>query len=232
MGADGPISDLGFDLFYPFTNDLIEFNPWIGDEFCAVMVLICTFWIIFFMGRTNKGYERRIVIFKRWMLIWAFLFNLRCITEISTVLPRPWRDTEEWAYCHDENASESMNNLSISMIASETWFYISGQTNVCYDFFFSGHTITVTLIALLVFKYSHCIYFKMIIWMMAVFTMIAIVAVRAHYTIDVWGGFIITLLLFKLFDISVLYKDGIFSKMEKPEIESVETETDDIGIGE
>ena len=191
------------------------------------MVLICILWILIFMGR---GYERRIVIIKRWLLLWAFLFNLRCITVVSTVLPRPWRDSQDWTYCHDEDVSANMDSISLNMITSEYWAFLSGQKNVCYDFFFSGHTATVTLIALLVFKYSHCIYFKMIMWALAVFTMIAVIAVRAHYTIDVWGGFIITLLLFKLFDMSVLYKDGIFSTMEKPDVaetEIVETETDD-----
>merc|ERR1711971_227466 len=180
----------------------------------------------------GRSYERRIVILKRWLLLWAFLFDLRCVMVISTVLPRPWRDDEEWAFCHDEEISADLDSLSLSMMLSEYWDFLTQQTNVCYDFFYSGHTVTVTLIALLVFKYSKCIYFKMIIWAMAVFTMIAVVAVRAHYTIDLWAAFIITLLLFKLFDISVMYQDGIFSMLEKPDIiqdgvVEIETETDD-----
>ena len=175
--VEGPIADLGFDAFYALTHKLYGYNPWINDQLTEIMVIICAVWILIFMGRRRKGYQRRIVIYKRWMLIVSICFNIRCITIVSTTLPRPWNDNEEWKYCKGEyDATFSWN------VALETFAYIAGHKNICYDFFFSGHTVNVTMVALLVTKYSKCIYFKIIIWLMAIFTMITIVAVRSHYT--------------------------------------------------
>eukprot|EP01084_Bolivina_argentea_P152379 265828_1 len=224
---DGPIADLGFDLFYTFTHKLYDYNPWIADQFTYTIVSVCAFWILLFMGRKDKGYERRIVIYKRWVLLVSFCFNLRCITVISTVLPRPWNDTHEWTFCKDESKHDEFTwDLAMGTID-----YVIGNKNICYDFFFSGHTINVVLVAMLVNKYSHCIYFKIIIWVMAIFTMIAIIAVRAHYTIDIWGALIITCFLFRIFDMSVKYNDGILARLEKQENRVERNETVAVNSG-
>ena len=47
--------------------------------------------------------------------------------------------------------------------------------------------------------------------------MLLVISVRAHYTIDVWGGLIVSVLLFQLMDIQVKYKDGCFANLEKIE---------------
>merc|ERR1719362_561734 len=100
--VEGPIADLGFDAFFAFTNKLYDYDPLICDWFMNSVIAITAIWILLFMGRTDKGYQRRIVIYKRWLLILSMCFNMRCITIISTVLPRPWEDDRKWAFCKNE----------------------------------------------------------------------------------------------------------------------------------
>ena len=110
--VEGPIADLGFDAFYAFTNKLYSYNPWICDQFTYILVAICAVWILIFTGRRDKGYQRRIVIYKRWLFLVSFCFNMRSITTISTVLPRPWQDDQEWTFCKNEFDSGSFSSFS------------------------------------------------------------------------------------------------------------------------
>lgn len=135
--VEGPVADLGFDALYAFTNHLYAYNPWICDQLTYSLVVILFIWILLFCGyRKNKDgilYERRIVIYKRWMI--------RCITVISTVLPRPWNDTQEWKYCKQEEISE---NYSWHLFL-ETCNYIAGKKKIYVMIFFLVDILLILL---------------------------------------------------------------------------------------
>lgn len=49
------------------------------------------------------------------------------------------------------------------------------------------------------------------------FTFTTLIAVRAHYTMDILGGLIISIMMFRIFDMEVKYRDGWFICLEKRE---------------
>lgn len=216
-----PLQDLGFKVL----SDL-DSTAFVGmnDYLLYVVALIVSIWTIIF---SNK----KIIIFKRWTLMVAVLFLIRCITVPSTILTRPFHNLEDWKTCTAINYDYGHILLSpIKMIADNKL--------TCFDFFFSGHTINIivpTLIFQKYFTHNNIIfrYFMVsFVWSISIACMFFIIFLHSHYTIDVEAGLAFTILIWKVMDYQMEYQFGLFSYWETKteEVEQSVSNNNDIEI--
>lgn len=69
----------------------------------------------------------------------------------------------------------------------------------CFDNMFSGHTVHMTLLTLFTIHYSENWYEKIIVKLSYIPYLILIVASRLHYSVDVWIGTLLSILLFYVY---------------------------------
>jgi len=207
-----PLQDLGFKITESIDNkQFVAMN----DYLLYVIACIALIWTIFF---SNK----KITIFKRWVLMIAILFAIRIITVPSTILTQPFENDEDWASC--KTLDYKFKNLFLAPIN----MIIDGKLS-CFDFFYSGHTINMIVPTLIITKYfpnnrKWLRYFMIfLMWALSFTCMFFIILLRSHYTIDVEAALIFTILLWKVMDYEIKYQTGLFSYWEKP-IASIDEE--------
>lgn len=203
------LPDLGFDVL-PFVSE-----SWLSD--LAVVLLVVLTQIRFSL--TPMG----ATIVRRWVFLLGSLFVLRGVSIVITMLPNPLKNCRSTALDYHPAVASLM--------------IISGQVVTCGDVLFSGHTVNLTLAALVWQTYSHkagvqlckpnlcptcfdpigaifckdtpvendaghlvrATTAKIFIWICAIVGMLTIIATRFHYSIDVFIGFCLCLLLWKLY---------------------------------
>ena len=200
---DYPLQDLGFRL----TKNMNS-KPYyaMNDYLLYVIAGIALTWTIIF---SNK----KVIIFKRWVLMVSFLFLLRVITVPSTILTRPFENPDDWVSC--KTLEYRFKNLLLAPLNT----VIEGKLG-CFDFFYSGHTINMIVPTLIIQKYfpnnrRWLKYFMVsLMWLLSFTCMFFIILLRSHYTIDVQAALFFTVLLWKVMDYQIKYKTGLLSYCE------------------
>lgn len=202
---DELIYDAGFD----FGNQLFskdsqyEYYSNISNIFTVVFT---AYNVIFCMIVNPRHTKLRIL--NRFMIIITVLFGMRNILSISTVLPRPWIKGHTWPTCPDENYD--WGNPFIEPLK----FYFASRTT-CYDLFYSGHTIFLTISSLIFHKYSKNNYLVVLHWLIFVFNVVLISITRNHYLIDILAAFVTSILLWIISEYQLLLQRGIFYEWDK-----------------
>jgi len=140
-------------------------------------------WLIF-------GCKHPFIVFRRFLIIHSFLFLCRALCLLGTQLPNPYT-----GYPTDHKYEGNI-------------FYEAFLVNLRYkitrtDVFYSGHTVSMTCIALMVEYYHSNSKFQkvlsIVVWVITLFTLYMIVAVKFHYTIDVVVAFQLTIFTWKIY---------------------------------
>jgi hypothetical protein len=112
------------------------------------------------------GYE----LLKTILVLYLVTMSIRVLTAVSTILPK------------HEKCEVGSKFLNIF------------QGGGCYDKIFSGHAAFVTLLLLVLLKAEHIT--PVAFWGLLATNTVAILATRAHYTVDVVLGIIMSYLVF------------------------------------
>jgi len=161
--------------------------PWLADVCIAVMVVLAWVPLMIF-------HKRRALIFRRLVLIQGFIFYMRAITLMLTVLPASDRVSVP-----DSKPDEN--------IFYEALRVITFNRKTCGDVMFSGHT-TLLISSNMVFQeYASGIIgnatlllsMRVIFRLFAFIGCLVIIGTHFHYTIDVLVGCIVTYTSFKMY---------------------------------
>ena len=74
------------------------------------------------------------------------------------------------------------------------------------DVFYSGHTVVITLCAVCVETYSKRTWLIVLLWMYSLFSLYVIIATKFHYTIDVLIAFVLTVIIWKFYHMTMTIK--------------------------
>lgn len=170
-----PLPDLGF-LLLPHIHYYKIADIWL---YCALGISLIRY---LFDKRQN------VRVFRRFMFLQGSLFMLRGISIMVTTLPPPLKK------CSIEITGNPFVEGLLIMI---------GWAKTCNDVLFSGHTVTITHLALiwhyhhgLKFHPNYCILLRIGVWMITISGYFMIIATHFHYTIDVFIAICITTFLF------------------------------------
>lgn len=131
-----------------------------------------------------------LIVIRRVMLIWGFIFVLRAVSITSTILPNP-----------DSNCKpQYFNNFFHA-----TFLFLAGQVETCYDCLFSGHSVTMVLSVMIYYQYTKNIFLRWVMFVPLIFSLLLIIGTRFHYTVDVIYGTCIALLFFNLYHYLIGY---------------------------
>lgn len=144
------------------------------DDIVLVIIPLIFLIFIYFCTKNNINFLDFVVIF----LIIRFL-RLLCL--LCTIYPPPSKD------CYE--ISDKKNKIL------PYYSYIFGG---CNETIFSGHTACLVLIMLFIYPVLNAIG-KIFIILYAIFGSIILISLRAHYTIDVLLGWIITYLVYTVY---------------------------------
>jgi hypothetical protein len=200
-----PLPDLGFE-WLPHLREAWLADAWVG----ATLVLTIVRFVIT---------ARRMIIFRRFLLILGWMFLLRGVCISVTMLPNPLAGC---VASTADSGSAFAQGFLIMVLARKT----------CADVLFSGHTVNLTLAALTWHTYSHiapiavggrldsllcgcnavplhgpasaqdlarCTIVKTAAWAAAACGYFVIIATRFHYTIDTLVALVLTVLSWKIF---------------------------------
>ena len=126
------LPDLGFD-FLPHLS-----QSWLADA-----------WVLVFLAVTHLrflGTPMGVTIFRRWLFCLGALFFLRGISIVVTMLPNPLHT------CDPTKTLDSIEEYGYFLSAGRI---LLGQLVTCSDVLYSGHTVNLTLCALMWNMYSH-----------------------------------------------------------------------------
>jgi hypothetical protein len=192
------LPDIGFD-FIPYMT------PIYVDYFIYFFILLTLFRFCF--THTNNGYQINFRFLRQHILCMGTLYLLRAFSIYSTILPNPL------VGCKTDVTLDPR---------IEAFRLITYQTTTCADVLFSGHTIHITLCALgwhhysddksIINKFNSLLFWplkyittsttKIIIWLFAIIGYIYIICSHFHYTIDVYIGVLLTILIYELYNVA------------------------------
>jgi len=129
-GEPHALPDLGFDAF-PFIPDLWDRN--VGDMY--VTLIVCLTVLRFYLTPILRQ-----TIFRRWLLVVSVLLLLRGCSIIITLLPDPYPTCK----------APDLDNFWVDSI-----LILLQIRRTCGDVLYSGHTVNITLAALVWTEYSH-----------------------------------------------------------------------------
>ena len=165
------LEDLGFKLIPRFSSDY--------SSIADILVLIAIG--VFIIMVSLKLVETPQLAIRRWLFLLAMLYMLRGLAVIDTRYPKsPFAITRYTP----PNFVVGGINIMLGIHATAT------------DFMFSGHTVNFTLALSFVARYTNYGVFSNFFSAFCVFGMLSLIAVREHYSSDVFVGFIITKLAF------------------------------------
>lgn len=125
-----------------------------------------------------------LLVARRVMFIWGFIFLLRAVSITSTILPNP-----------DANCKPQQ----FSNFFHAAFLFLAGQVETCYDCLFSGHSVTMVLSVLVFFQYTKNLFLRWLMFVPLLFSLLLIIGTRFHYTVDVIYGTCIAFLFFGLY---------------------------------
>jgi len=212
----GSFIDNGFDLGNLILKDYDSYIIFkkINDNLAIGLVVFNLIWI----SVNNKG--KWITIFKSFFVMIALIFTIRTVFQLSIVLPRPWKVGMEWPTCA-ENEEKIWGNPFL-----EGFLFLGKKT--CYDFMFSGHSVFITVSGLMLIKYSNILILKIFVWILIFFNFFVMNTSRSHYLIDIEIGFMLSILLWIIYEYQLKLKTGLFYFIENDIDEDNDIEDNDI----
>eukprot|EP00727_Mastigamoeba_balamuthi_P014538 m51a1_g9709 hypothetical protein (370) ;mRNA; r:1400545-1401764 len=216
----GVLPDVGFELIPRIAPDALA-------DYCVAGLIVAT---LVRFGLT----QLRFVLLRRYMTVLGALFLIRSFTIVLTSLPNPQVPRCSLALCAMLRAALTRTPVQDTCVPTATgnplvegFLILGGVHKTCSDVFFSGHTVNITLAALLWHQYSHivplcsfslceaacpgrcpvsrhgfvqrCTPAKFLVWCVCAAGIVLIVGTRLHYTIDVVTGVLLSTLVFKLY---------------------------------
>lgn len=175
-----PLKDRLFDLIPPLKKGVGSWEFTVIYEFPQFLLAAVLIWALFFYN----GGDRKLftAIFVSFLIIQA----LRQFTVQVTALPAPADLSKQRL---------DLTSIQESFKKKDTEAYIKGQT----DMVFSGHTIT-TVLSLLFFFYMlgklDCWRYRVLIAVLTAIAITGFAAIRLHYSVDMFVGVVIALLVF------------------------------------
>ncbi|ETO00524.1 sphingomyelin synthetase, partial [Reticulomyxa filosa] len=129
------------------------------------------------------------IVFRRFLMIHSFLFLCRASCLLGTQLPNPYQGypMQQWS-----------DNILYEALLVNLRYKITRT-----DVFYSGHTVSMTCLALMIEYYHDNTPFQrflsIFVWMLTLITLYLIIAVKFHYTIDVLIAFQLTIFTWKIY---------------------------------
>jgi hypothetical protein len=163
--------------YFGYNKHYLDF-PYITNDFLIFVCLQTAFYLLL--------HKDRIKIFSKFFRVYAFLNLLRSISVILTVFPDIHQP------CISRDVSFKSKNLFPEVFSKTIQLFTNPNgTLTCGDFIFSGHTMLLVICCLSWYTYpsdSHFfkLYRTVCITIPTIITAILIIAVRLHYTIDVF----------------------------------------------
>lgn len=121
-------------------------------------------------------------IFRRYLIVHGTLFTIRGLSIAMTVLPNPYKKCKPF--------------LTQSPYVS-AFLVMAGSNGTCADVFFSGHAAMMGLCAMIVTAHMtrRLTLRKIIVYIVTFIGWVIIVATRFHYTLDVFYGAVLSILV-------------------------------------
>jgi shingomyelin synthase len=168
----------------PLSDAILDIIPekfWAIDV-CEVIILTSVVTSISFILIFHK---HRFIVLRRAFVITGLLYFMRCLTMFVTVLPV----ATSQKYC-----ASKLNNTDIAVVTKRAWYLatgfglsINGKHNLCGDSIYSGHTVILCMVSLMVAEYTPQKLY-IIHWFSWIITLVGVVMVlwaHAHYTVDI-----------------------------------------------
>lgn len=176
--TDSPLMDLGFNLV-PYISSSAFGVP--VPDLCSLgsATIIAISLVIQFEPFLSA------IILRRVLVITAIAYLGRAISVPMTLLPNP--DPDCIPYLIPD--SLVLSALSIPF----------GTTVTCSDVFYSGHVVPITCALMVWIDYMKYSAMRSIGMLFSIIALVGIIATRFHYTIDVFYGFMVTVVLWKVY---------------------------------
>ncbi|XP_063723827.1 phosphatidylcholine:ceramide cholinephosphotransferase 1-like [Symsagittifera roscoffensis] len=173
-----PLRDLVFDLV----------SPQFWALSCAELILIVQGIVTVVIVTLHRNSS---IILRRFLFIFSTLYLLRAICLFSTTLPFPGGDME---CSHSDGTPSTQLGHLLSVYFSAGISLFSPNKGYCGNYFFSGHTITITLEYLTIHQYSpkSCSLLRSLSALASLMAALFLVISRGHYTIDILGAYYVT----------------------------------------
>jgi len=178
------LTDIGFIIIPQLSDSWTSIaDIWVLSTI-GVFVLILIPWVL----------ETPQLVARRWMFLLGILYLLRGITVIDTRYPRlPFKGSNFWP-----------NNPIVGAFA-----IMIGAHSTATDMVFSGHTVSFILIGSFVSRYTNYGWLSYFVWISNILGIIALLAIREHYTTDIIVAIIITKLAFWVYH---LFFDSLYKR--------------------
>uniref|UniRef100_A0AC35UAH8 PAP2_C domain-containing protein n=1 Tax=Rhabditophanes sp. KR3021 TaxID=114890 RepID=A0AC35UAH8_9BILA len=185
MPSYGPLPDISFTLS-KYTPSLLYYNELIMVILTGTALIICIF------------HKYRWVLVRRLFIIAALLYFGRLFTLFMTQLPK----ADIYYQCAPKFTDANRTIKGVFLRAIEVFFagglQVKAEGNLCGDYLYSGHTITLVLTALFINEYApkRLKHIHFLTWSLALLGMAFLLISRGHYTIDVVISYWLTTRIF------------------------------------
>lgn len=197
------------DLFHDYLPDLSGTEWEVIPDYILNVDYLCTVALLLYRGVF-------ISVLCRSVIVYAALMVLRCITVLVTTLP----DSDP--HCRlVVPGTVPMSEIDYGKVWEKTLSLIIPVNPItCGDMIFSGHTAIMVMLALIWHHYyparkgNYAVNpVKVVVWLTTFFVLMVIIAVRKHYTVDVFLGLYLTMTVwgaYHRYAHDVLHADGEF----------------------
>ena len=184
------LPDIGFDFADEYTPSITKWVKY-PDIIVTITIAFTFLWLLF-----DGPEKQRLAVFRRYLTIIAILYLGRAICVISTQLPTPFHS--------DDNQYNQKWSKYIFYEALMVFLRVKSTNN---DVFYSGHTVVITISSLLIDTYCTKKYIVYIFWISNIFSLYVIIATKFHYTIDVIIAFMLSIIIWKFYHMTMRIKE-------------------------
>ena len=137
--------------------------------------------LIYFIFRWRNNHD----LLKAFFLICSLLFFIRLLTFPVTQIPPAFNEAD----CFKPSADGP-------------WiFFTFYSSSTCVDYMFSAHTFHLTIISLITLYNSKNYFEQILIPLSAIINLMIIIAARMHYTADIVIGFVLSILIYSIYEL-------------------------------
>jgi len=163
-----------------------------ADVMLIIIVIFCFILVV--------AHRHRLVVLRRICLLMGLLYLMRAATIYITVLPVP--DPVNMT------CLPSLNSTAFKVVAARAFNFmltggltLEGGGYLCGDYFFSGHTVILTMGALVIQEYTpkRWVWLHCFAWLYSFTGMFFILMAHCHYTVDILLAYYITTNLFRTY---------------------------------
>ena len=137
--------------------------------------------LLYFIFRWRNHHD----LLKAFFLICSSLFLIRLLTFPVTQIPPAFNEAD----CFKPSADGP-------------WiFFTFYSSSTCVDYMFSAHTFHLTVISLITLYNSKNYFEQILIPLSAIINLMIIIAARMHYTADIVIGFVLSILIYSIYEL-------------------------------